>query len=115
MNSSPTSGASTGLCRWTFGSPGMLPINTSSIEGCSAAVMETVSPSQLRPAVNHRMCTSFTADGRGENFEGEAIYISLGARILTAFSCSFGTKWMSPISYIFLVVECQFVVRNCLQ
>src|SRR5215467_12224147 len=72
MKSSPTSGARTGLCRCTLGRPGMLPNKTSSIDGCSAAVMETESPSQLRPAVNQRMCTSLTAEGRGENLALDA-------------------------------------------
>src|SRR5215831_1896477 len=71
MKSSPTSRANTGLCRWTLGSPGILPSKTSSIEGCSAAVTETESPSQLRPAVNQRMCTSLTAEARGENLAVE--------------------------------------------
>src|SRR5437763_5204688 len=64
MNSSPTSVASTGLCKCTFGSPGMAPNKTSSILGCSAAVTEMVSPSQLRPAVIHKMCSSLTLGGR---------------------------------------------------
>src|SRR5215475_4220549 len=73
MKSSPTSRARTGLCKWTFGSPGMLPNKTSSTEGCSAAVIETESPSQLNPAVNQTICTSLTGDIWGENLEVEAI------------------------------------------
>src|SRR5438309_2330107 len=41
----------------------MAPISTSSILGCSAAVTETLSPSQLSPAVIQRIWTSFTGDG----------------------------------------------------
>src|SRR5215510_1982427 len=73
MKSSPTSRASTGLCKWTFGNPGMLPNKTSSMEGCSAAVTETESPSQLRPAVNQTICTSLTDEGWREHLEVEAI------------------------------------------
>src|SRR5580693_9789900 len=61
MKSSPTSTASTGLCRCTFGNPGIAPNNTSSMLGCVAAVIETESPSQPRPAVIQTMCTSLTA------------------------------------------------------
>src|SRR5207302_5536577 len=64
MNSSPTATASTGLCRLTFGRPGMAPSTTSSMLGRLAFVMETESPSQLSPAVIQRMSTSFTAGGR---------------------------------------------------
>src|SRR5215831_11508431 len=49
----------------------MLPSNTSSIDGCSAAVTETESPSQLSPAVNQRICTSLTPDGA--DLESEAM------------------------------------------
>src|ERR1700688_4881353 len=62
MKSSPTSTASTGLCKCTLGKPGMAPNNTSSMLGCVAAVIETESPSQPRPAVIQRMCTSLTAE-----------------------------------------------------
>src|SRR5262247_2051844 len=51
----------------------MLPNKTSSMEGCSAAVTETESPSQLRPAVNQTICTSLTGEGWRENLEVEAI------------------------------------------
>src|ERR1700688_3979837 len=63
MKSSPTSYASTGLCKCTFGSPGIAPNKTSSMLGWVAAVIETESPSQPRPAVIQRMCTSATGDG----------------------------------------------------
>src|SRR4051794_19312057 len=60
-NSSPPSvGDSTLLCRWTFGRPGIAPSRTSSMPGWPAAVMETVSPSQLIPSEIQRMCTSST-------------------------------------------------------
>src|ERR1051326_7167237 len=49
--SPPHSYASTGLCKCTFGSPGMAPKRTSSMLGCIAAVTDTESPSQLRPDV----------------------------------------------------------------
>src|SRR5215471_9137935 len=49
----------------------MFPSRTSSIDGCSAAVTETESPSQLSPAVNQRMCTSLTPDGA--DLESEAM------------------------------------------
>src|SRR3954471_10225094 len=63
-NSSPPSvGERTLLCRWTFGRPGMAPSSTSSIDGWPAAVMETVSPSQLIPSEIQRMCTSSTPGG----------------------------------------------------
>ena len=62
MNWSPTSYASTGLWRWTLGRPGIAPSSTSSILGCSAAVMETESPSQPSPAVIHKMWTLVGAD-----------------------------------------------------
>src|SRR5271156_1437629 len=61
MKSSPPSKASTGLCKCTLGKPGMAPSKTSSMLGCVAAVIETESPSQPRPAVIQRICTSFTA------------------------------------------------------
>src|SRR5215472_13913161 len=64
MKSSPTSYASTGLWRWTLGRPGIAPISTSSMLGCVAAVMETESPSQPRPAVIHTTWTSLTSGGR---------------------------------------------------
>ena len=38
-----------------FGNPGMLPISTSSMLGCVAAVIETESPSQPSPAVIQTM------------------------------------------------------------
>src|SRR3954471_5138791 len=60
-NSSPPSvGERTLLCRLTFGSPGIAPRRTSSMPGCPAAVIETVSPSQLIPSEIQRMCTSST-------------------------------------------------------
>src|SRR3954470_3418802 len=63
-NSSPPSvGESTLLCRCTFGSPGIAPSSTSSMEGWPAAVTETVSPSQLIPSEIQRMCTSSTPGG----------------------------------------------------
>src|SRR5215467_9772342 len=64
MKSSPTSYASTGLCRCTCGSPGIAPISTSSMLGCVAAVIDTESPSHPRPAVIHTMWTSLTSGGR---------------------------------------------------
>src|SRR3954453_21476222 len=61
-NSSPPSvGDSTLLWRLTFGIPGIAPSRTSSIEGWPAAVIETLSPSQLIPSEIHRMWTSSTA------------------------------------------------------
>src|SRR4051794_14885313 len=63
-NSSPLSvGESTLLCRLTFGSPGIAPSRTSSMLGWPAAVIETVSPSQLIPSEIQRMCTSSTPGG----------------------------------------------------
>src|SRR3954447_23900504 len=63
-NSSPPSvGESTLLCRCTFGRPGIAPSSTSSMEGWPAAVMETVSPSQLIPSEIQRTCTSSTPGG----------------------------------------------------
>src|SRR3954453_15111769 len=63
-NSSPPSvGESTLLCRWTFGSPGIAPSTTSSMPGWPAAVIETVSPSQLIPSEIQRMWTSSTPAG----------------------------------------------------
>src|SRR6476620_4459687 len=41
----------------------MAPSTTSSTLGCIAAVIDTVSPSQLRPVVIQIMCTSLTAGG----------------------------------------------------
>src|SRR6478735_12592731 len=65
-NSSPPSvGLSTLLCRLTFGSPGIAPSRTSSMDGCPAAVIETESPSQLIPSEIHRMWTSSTAGALG--------------------------------------------------
>src|SRR5271155_2009083 len=61
MKSSPPSKASTGLCKCTLGKPGMAPSKTSSMLGCVAAVIETESPSQPKPAVIQRICTSLTA------------------------------------------------------
>src|SRR5215475_10688711 len=60
MKSSPVSLASTLLCRWTVGRPGIAPSTTSSMLGCIAAVIETLSPSQLMPSDVHRMWTSST-------------------------------------------------------
>src|SRR3954471_14819282 len=60
-NSSPPSvGLRTLLWRLTFGRPGIAPSRTSSMLGCPAAVMETVSPSQLIPSEIQRMWTSST-------------------------------------------------------
>src|SRR3954451_1510287 len=65
-NSSPPSvGDSTLLWRWTLGIPGIAPSSTSSIEGWPAAVIETLSPSQLIPSEIHRMWTSSTAGAFG--------------------------------------------------
>src|SRR5690349_17622670 len=65
-NSSPPSvGDSTLLWRWTFGIPGIAPSRTSSIAGWPAAVIETLSPSQLIPSEIHRMWTSSTAGALG--------------------------------------------------
>src|SRR6476659_4126783 len=54
----PVSYASTLLCRRTLGIPGMNQRTTSSMLGCCAAVIDTVSPSQLMPSEIQRMCTS---------------------------------------------------------
>src|SRR5215210_496981 len=65
-NSSPPSvGESTLLWRCTFGSPGIAPSRTSSIPGCPAAVMETLSPSHDIPSEIHRMWTSSTPGPMG--------------------------------------------------
>src|SRR3954453_227825 len=65
-NSSPPSvGDSTLLWRWTLGIPGIAPSSTSSIPGWPAAVIETLSPSQLIPSEIHRMWTSSTAGALG--------------------------------------------------
>ena len=65
-NSSPPSvGESTLLCRWTFGRPGIAPSSTSSMPGWPAAVIETVSPSQLIPSEIQRMWTSSTPGAIG--------------------------------------------------
>src|SRR5215510_2303749 len=69
MNSSPTSLANTGLCKCTFGNPGIAPIITSSTLGCSALVIEIVSPSQPRPAVIQTIWTSLTSGGRSLNVD----------------------------------------------
>ncbi len=61
MKASPTSVASTLLCRCTLGRPGTRPSSTSSMLGSVAAVTDTVSPSQLSPSEVHRMCTSSSA------------------------------------------------------
>src|SRR4051794_18121215 len=62
-NSSPPSvGDRTLLWRCTLGSPGIAPSRTSSMLGCPAAVMETVSPSQDMPSEIQRMWTSSTPD-----------------------------------------------------
>ena len=60
-NSSPPSvGESTLLCRCTLGSPGIAPSRTSSMPGWPAAVIDTLSPSQLIPSEIQRMWTSST-------------------------------------------------------
>src|SRR5919206_2912865 len=59
-SSPPRVGESTLLCRCTLGRPGMSPSTTSSIDGSVAAVIDTVSPSQLMPSEIHRMCSSST-------------------------------------------------------
>src|SRR5919112_3633786 len=65
-NSSPPSvGDRTLLCRWTFGIPGIAPSRTSSIPGWPAAVIDTLSPSQLIPSEIQRMWTSSTAGALG--------------------------------------------------
>src|SRR3954463_15443802 len=51
MDSAPTSYARTGVCATTFGMPGIAPVMMSSRLGLTADVMETESPSQLRPDV----------------------------------------------------------------
>src|SRR5579884_112958 len=77
-NSSPPSvGDSTLLCRCTFGSPGMLPLTTSSIRGSCAAVIETVSPSQLIPSDVQRMwISSNPGDGWISSYPGNALLAS---------------------------------------
>src|SRR5215475_11770018 len=77
MNSSPTSLASTGLCKCTFGNPGIAPIITSSMLGCSAAVIEIVSPSQPRPAVSQTIWTSLTSGGRSLNVDSVVAIVDL--------------------------------------
>src|SRR5918998_6209898 len=63
-NSSPPSvGDRTLLWRWTFGMPGIAPSRTSSMPGWPAAVIDTVSPSQLIPSEIQRMWTSSTPAG----------------------------------------------------
>src|SRR3954464_6507427 len=65
-NSSPPSvGDSTLLWRCTFGMPGIAPRRTSSMPGWPAAVIDTLSPSQLIPSEIHRMWTSSTAGALG--------------------------------------------------
>src|SRR5689334_19606683 len=64
-SSPPRVGDSTLLWRLTFGIPGIAPSRTSSIEGWPAAVIETLSPSQLIPSEIHRMWTSSTAGAFG--------------------------------------------------
>src|ERR1700694_2862586 len=61
--SPPVSYAITGLCTCTLGRPGIAPRTTSSMLGCMAAVIETESPSQLRPDVIQRIWISDTGDG----------------------------------------------------
>ncbi len=53
MKSSPTSYAMSGQYTLTLGNPGMTPSAMSSMLGCVAAVSDTESPSQLRPALIH--------------------------------------------------------------
>src|ERR671933_1929693 len=79
-NSSPPSvGESTLLCRCTLGKPGISPSTTSSSAGRVAAVIETVSPSQLIPSEIHRTCSSSTP---GEtwisSYPGAALLASIG-------------------------------------
>src|ERR1700680_4560758 len=62
MNSGPFSRERTGLWKLTFGIPGITPRTMSSMLGCVAAVIATVSPSQPRPAVIQS--TSTCAPGR---------------------------------------------------
>src|SRR5947209_13734805 len=82
-NSSPPSvGESTLLCRCTLGSPGIAPSSTSSIDGCPAAVIETVSPSQLIPSEIQRMWTSstpepFCSTAMGHPFSREHLFLQL--------------------------------------
>src|SRR5690349_6176623 len=54
MYSSPTSKARTGLTKLILGIPGTAPRISSSMLGCVAAVSDTVSPSQPKPAVIQR-------------------------------------------------------------
>src|SRR5919201_4155992 len=77
-NSSPPSvGERTLWWRCTFGRPGSSPSTTSSSAGSVAAVMETVSPSQLIPSEIHRMCSSSTpAGGWISSYPGIALLAS---------------------------------------
>src|SRR5918911_401391 len=77
-NSSPPSvGESTLLCRCTFGRPGMSPSTTSSRAGSVAAVIDTVSPSQLIPSEIHRMCSSSTpGEAWSSSYPGVALLAS---------------------------------------
>src|ERR671932_2678046 len=77
-NSSPPSvGERTLLCRCTLGRPGMSPSTTSSIEGSVAAVIDTLSPSQLIPSEIHRMCSSSTPrEAWSSSYPGVALLAS---------------------------------------
>src|SRR6201991_5259244 len=76
-NSSPPSvGLSTLLCRLTFGRPGIAPSSTSSIDGWSAAVIDTESPSQLIPSEIQRMSTSSTP-ATGHSFHRQGVHEQL--------------------------------------
>src|SRR6266571_6356674 len=51
-----------GQCTATFGSPGRAPSAISSMLGCVAAVSATESPSQLSPALIHKMWSTSSCE-----------------------------------------------------
>src|SRR5258708_29816778 len=55
--SGPHSKSISGQCTATFGRPGRAPSAISSMLGWVAAVRATESPSQLNPALIHKICT----------------------------------------------------------
>src|SRR5207302_1498294 len=73
---------------FTLGSPGIAPSTTSSMLGCAAAVIATVSPSQPRPAVIQRMSSSAMTGARIRFGTGAMVMISSAVRPAAALQAA---------------------------
>ena len=69
----------------------MAPSTTSSMLGWVAAVIETESPSQLRPAVIQRTWISFTSGGRSDIVPWEPIICAMATPLRSNTSARFAS------------------------